>query len=262
MKMTGVLLVSLAVLVTATTLLAENYKVGPGDVLKITVYDNPDLETIARVNSDGDILFPLIGEVKVLAKTTSQIAGLISGKLADGYIVNPQVTVFIKEFKSKKVVIVGQAERPGIHELSGPTTLLELISKAEGLKKNAGDKIIIKRMAANGTERIITIDRKRLMEEGDPALNITLMDGDNIYIPKAGYYYVTGQVKRPNSYVFEKDLTVMKAIAMAGGFTDIADKDSIKIIRKKNGKEMVLEDVSMHFEILPDDIIVVPESFF
>ena len=243
---------------------AENYRVGAGDVLKISVYDNPDLETVARVNSDGNILFPLIGEVKVTGKTTSQIARIISDKLADGYIINPQVSVFIQEFKSKRVVIVGQVEKPGMHELSGPTTLLELISKAEGLKKDAGSKIIIKRKSQGekGGEKIITIDRKKLMEDGDPALNIMLMEGDNIYVPKAGYFYVTGQVKKPNSYLYEKDMTVMKAIAMAGGFTDIAAKDSVTIIRKVKGKEIEMEDIPMNAKILPDDVIVVPESFF
>ena len=100
------------------------------------------------------------------------------------------------------------------------------------------------------------------MEEGDPSLNILLQDGDNIYVPKAGYFYVTGEVEKPNSYLYEKDMTVMKAIAMAGGFTDIASKGGVYIIRKKDGKETKIEDVSMHEKILPDDIIVVPESFF
>jgi polysaccharide export outer membrane protein len=242
---------------------ADNYRVGGGDVLKITVYDNPDLDTVARVNSDGNIIFPLIGEVHVSGETTSGIARAIAGKLADGYIINPQVSVFIQEFKSKKVVIVGQVEKPGMHELSGPTTLLELISKAEGLKKNAGGKIIIKRKGEGKNEKkIISIDLKQLMEEGDPSLNILLQDGDNIYVPKAGYFYVTGEVEKPNSYLYEKDMTVMKAIAMAGGFTDIASKGGVYIIRKKDGKETKIEDVSMHEKILPDDIIVVPESFF
>lgn len=243
---------------------AGNYVAGAGDVLQIKVYDNPDLDTIARINSDGKILFPLIGEVSVTGKATSEIARIIADKLADGYIVNPQVSVFIKEFKSKKVVIIGQVEKPGMFEQSGPTTLLELISKAEGLKKNAGGKIIIKRGKKNGkkNEEIISIDIKELMEEGDPALNIALMDGDNVYVPKAGCFYVTGEVEKPNSYLYEKDMTVMKAIAMAGGFTDIADKDGVSIIRKKDGKEKKLKDVSMHEKVLPDDIIVVSESFF
>ncbi len=240
---------------------SQDYRVGEGDVLKITVYEHQDLTTVARVSGDGKILFPLIGEVKVEGLTTSEIAKKIASLLADGYIVNPQVTVFIQEYRSQKAIIMGEVNEPGLYELQGDTSFLELISKAGGLTKEAGDKAIIKRKKGNETS-VITIDLKRLVEEGDTSLDINIVDGDSIYIPKTGVFYVTGEVKKPDAYKYEKGTTVIKAITMAGGFTDKAAAGRVKIIRKIDGKEIVLEKVKMDEVVLPDDVIVVPESFF
>lgn len=244
--------------------LAQDYVVGEGDVLKITVYDHDDLTTIARVSGEGFITFPLIGEVDVKGLTLQQISQKISNLLADGYIVNPQVNIFIQEFRSKKAFIMGEVNKPGLYVLPGQTTLLALLSEAGGLTKNAGDKAIIKRKnnPSDKEESVITVDLKKLIEKGDTTLDIQIMEGDSIYITKAGLFYVTGEVKKPDAYKYEEGTTVIKAITMGGGFTDKAARGRVKIIRKINGKEEVLEKVKMDEPIMPDDVIVVPESFF
>jgi polysaccharide export outer membrane protein len=244
--------------------MAQDYAVGEEDILKITVYDHPDLTTTARVSGEGVIAFPLIGNLKVSGLTTSQISQKIVELLADGYIVDPQVSVFIEEYKSKKTTFLGQVVKPGIYALSGSTTFLELLSKAGGLTKDAGEKAVINRRSniAGKKESVITIDLKRLVEDGDASLNITIMDGDYIYVPKAGVFYITGEVKKPDAYKFEDGETVFKAISAAGGFTENASTGRVKIIRKVDGKEKVIEKAGMNERVLPDDIIVVPESFF
>ena len=113
--------------------LAEDYIIGPGDVLRVTVYDNNDLETVTRVSDTGAIILPLLGQVKVNELSISQASNKIANLYSDGYIVNPQVSIFVQEFRSKKVIVLGQVNRPGLIELSGPTTFLELLSKAGGL---------------------------------------------------------------------------------------------------------------------------------
>ncbi len=243
---------------------AQDYIVGEGDVLRITVYNHPDLTTIARVTGEGEILFPLIGSVKVGDLTLSSVVEKISVRLADGYIIEPQVSVFIEEYRSKKVVLMGQVEKPGLYILDGRTTFMELLSKAGGLTKNAGDSAVIKRKEnpLDASEKKIAIDLKRLVEKGDMSLDVPVMDGDSIYIIKAGLFYVTGEIRKPDSYKYEEGLTIVKAITMAGGFTDKAATGKVKIIRKLNGKEEVLERVKMDEQVLPDDVIVVPESFF
>lgn len=242
-------------------LYGQDYIVGERDVLRITVYDNPDLTTVARVSGEGTILFPLIGEVKVSGLTIPQIAKKIADLLSDGYIVNPQVIVFIEEFRSKKVTIIGEVSKPGLYELPGQTTLLELLSKAGGLTKDSGDRAIVKRKSSQG-EQTLSVNLRQLIEKGDTSIDVILQDGDSIYIPKAGFFYVTGEVKKPDAYKFEEGTTVIKAVTMAGGFTDKAATKRIKIKRKEDGKEVLLERVGFDDLIKPDDVIIVPESFF
>jgi polysaccharide export outer membrane protein len=254
-------------MVSVTTVCAENiqYLLGDGDVVKITVYDHVDLETTVRINSNGTFLFPLIGEVDVDGKTVSQVSEKLAAMLADGYIINPQVTVFIEEFRSKKAIIMGQIEKPGLYELRGSTTLLELISKAGGLKKEAGTKVMIKRniAGAKGAKgAVVTVDLTKLIEEGDTSLDVPIWDKDNVFVSKSGTFFVTGEVEKPDVYNFEPGTTVIKAITLAGGFTPIASQGKVRLIRVIDGVESLLEKAPMHTLIMPDDVIVVPESFF
>ena len=145
---------------------AAEYRIGPGDVLNITVYDNDDLETMVRVGADGKIIFPLLGQVEVKDLSISQVSDKITQLLADGYLVNPQVNVFVKEFRSKKVVVLGRVRSPGLVELSGPISFLELVSKAGGLEKDAGDTATIKRKKED-QDTVIVVDLLSLLEGGD-----------------------------------------------------------------------------------------------
>ncbi len=251
----------LALMIFPSFLFSQDYIVGERDVLKITVYDNPDLTTVARVSGEGTISFPLVGEVKVEGLTIQQIAVRLGELLANGYIVNPQVIVFIEEFRSKKATVIGEVLKPGLYELPGQTTFLELLSRSGGLTKDAGDKAIVKRKTTQG-EQSVTIDLRRLIEKGDTSIDLSLQDGDSIYIPKAGFFYVTGEVKKPDAYKFEEGTTVIKAVTMAGGFTDKAAQKRIKIKRKEDGRERTLEKVGLDDLVRLDDVIMVPESFF
>ncbi|HWR58200.1 MAG TPA: SLBB domain-containing protein [Thermodesulfovibrionales bacterium] len=253
--------VILLVLLFPAFAFSQDYAVGERDVLRITVYDNPDLSTVARVSGEGTIPFPLLGEVQVAGMTIPQISKKISGLLAEGYLVNPQVIIYIEEFRSKKTTIIGEISKPGLYELPGKTTLLELLSNAGGLTKDAGDKAIVKRKAPQG-EQTINVDLRRLIEKGDTSIDVALQDGDSIYVPKAGFFYVTGEVKKPDAYRFEEGTTVIKAITMAGGFTDKAAESRVKIKRRENGKENTIEKVKHDELVRSDDIIMVPESLF
>jgi len=244
---------------------AQEYLVGNGDVLKITVYDNDDLKTVVRVSGEGSIVVPLLGKIQIRNLTIPQISEKMAHLFADGYLKNPQVNVFIEEYRAQKVVILGQVNRPGLYELRGPTTFLELISKAGGLTTDVGDKVIIKRKPVKPQQRdqtVITLNLTNLIEKGDISQNILIIDGDNIYLNKAGYFYVTGEVKKPNAYKYREETTVIKAIAMAGGFSGKASKNKVKIYREVNNKKGIIENVKPDDPILENDVIVVPESFF
>lgn len=244
--------------------LAQDYVIGKGDILKITVYGHPDLATIARVSGDGLITMPLIDSVNVSGLTTAQVSQRVTELLADGYIVDPHVSVFVEEFNSKKTIIMGQVNKPGVYSLNGNTTLFELLSKAGGLTKDAGEKAIVKRKASapRPPESTITIDLRKLLDEGDTSSNILMADGDSVYVAKAEVFYVTGEVKKPEAYKYEEGTTVMKAATIAGGFTDKASPGRIKIIRKVRGKETIIERADADEPVRPDDIVIVPESFW
>ncbi|MDY6823469.1 MAG: SLBB domain-containing protein [Thermodesulfobacteriota bacterium] len=255
----------------------ENYIIGSGDTFRIEVYDHPDLETTVQVDGEGRIRFPLIGEIQASEKSVSDLSELIEQKLADGYIINPQVSIIITEYRSRKATILGQVNKPALYELRGRTTLLELISKAEGLTKEAGTYAYVKRKPGNGenvnpergvlpgddNERVIQIDLNALVEGGDTTQNILIKDGDSVFIPEMKKVYVTGEVKRSGAYAWEEGLTVIRAITNAAGFTDKASSTNIKIIRtRESGQKVTLEKVKMDTLVAPEDVIVVPESFF
>lgn len=243
--------------------LAAEYTVGDGDVLAINVYENADLSTTVRVSANDTIRVPLIGEVNVKNLTVSQVAAKIEKLLADGYLVRPQVDVFIKEHRSKKAIILGQIKNPGLYELRGGTTLLEFISTAGGVTAEVGNTATIKRKTkAAGEEDQIVVDLESLIKMGQTSLNVSIRDGDSVYISKADVYYVSGEVTKPGSFKLEADVTVIKAITVAGGFSKIAAKGKVRIIRIIDGQKREMENVKMDEPVLPNDVIVVPESFF
>jgi polysaccharide export outer membrane protein len=249
---------------------AQEYVIGGGDLLKITVYDNPDLTTETRVSNDGKITFPLIGEVQANGSTAIELEKKIAHLLEDGYIVKPQVSVFIEEYKSKKVSVLGEVAKPGLVVLRGAYSLMEAISDAGGITPNAGDILVIQRKISRGSGKSdaaekedvsITVDMRKLFEEGDVTANVPVVDGDSIYVPKAAFVYVYGEVKNPGAYKITTGLTVLKSITLAGGFTPKSSEGRTKIIRKTEKGETTVK-AKMDEVVLPDDIVFVPESIF
>lgn len=237
------------------------YLVGPGDVLSIVVYDNDDLKAKVRVSSNGTIVVPLLGAVNVNRLPITAITEKLTGLFANGYIVNPQVNVFVDEFRSRKVVVLGNVRNPGIIELSGPTTFLELISKAGGFDKDAGASATIKRKVGE-KDTVIPINITSLVKGGDLGQNIQINDEDTVYISGAGMCYVTGEVGTPGTYPCGDGTTVLKLVALAKGFNGKASKSSVSIIRMEGDKKNVMKDVSLDTSVIENDVIVVPESFF
>ncbi len=240
---------------------ADDYLVGSGDVLKIDVYDNADLETTVRVTNNGTIVMPLLGQVKVGGMRLSDVTDKLTELLEDGYLINPQVNIFIEDFRSKKAVILGHVNKPGLIELRGNTTFLEIVSHAGGFKEEAGDTATIKRIFHDKKE-VIVVNIKSIVEGGDLSQNIPILDGDTIFVSKSGMCYVTGEVDDPDAYPCNSDTTVLKLIAKAGGFTGKASKSKVRIVRLIDGEKTILKGVGLHSEVKANDIIVVPESFF
>lgn len=242
---------------------AQDYMLGEGDVLTVTVYGQPDLKSVVRISGDGMITLPLIGQVQAAGQTINALSSAIETLLADGYLVDPQVTIFIDEFRSLKATILGGVRSPGLYELKGQTSLLELISRAGGLVENAANEAIIQRNRYDPEEKeVITVDLNDLMKKGQMRLDLIILNGDHIFIPQKRVFYVTGEVARPNAYGFEEGITVIQALTKAGGFSAKAAPGRISIIRTVDGNEQLLKSVNMNDRVYPDDVIVVPESYF
>lgn len=244
----------------------QEYRIGEGDLLKITVYDNPDLDTVTRVSGEGRITFPLVGDIDVNGMTTAQAQREIGERLKEGYIKKPEVSVFIQEYKSKKVTTLGEFIKPGLIELRGNATLMEVISNAGGVTANAGDTLVIKRKIlkpglAPSVDETVTVPLTEFLEGRVSGEQVMVADGDSIYVPRAAFVFVSGAVRTPGIYKITQGLTVLKAITLAGGFTQRAAKGKVTVIRKTEVGERSyparLEDL-----VQSDDVVVVPESIF
>ncbi len=257
-----------------------DYTVGGYDVLSITVYEEQDLSREAvRVSGDGYISFPLIGRLKVDRLTTSEIEEMISLRLAkEQYLLDAHVSVMVTGYNSKRFLVLGAAKNPGSYSLRARERVLDAISKAGGIDlEQAGKKGMIIRTEHPNTEQerkiVINLDLQGLLKGSDQISNIFLAEKDTLFIPKAEHFYIIGQVQRPGSYpLAEKDISLVEAISTAGGFTQIAARNRTRIIRVENGVEKIIEvrvdaitgagKKIQDVLIQPDDVIVVPESFF
>jgi polysaccharide export outer membrane protein len=240
-----------------------DYIIGSKDVLEIKVYEQPDLYQTVRVSEEGNINLVLIGEVKAAGYTGDELNKILTEKYRE-YIYHPQVSVFIKEYHSKEIYVLGEVRKPGLYHLTGRATLLELISQAGGLTEKGGENLTVIRGGRQGEEAVtISVDLDRILSGGTTEENVVVMDGDTIYVPQANYFFIFGEVNKPGSYKLEKNLkiTVLKAITLAGGFTDRASKGRIKITREEDGKGNTFK-APLDTEVKPHDIIIVPESFF
>jgi len=248
------------------------YKVGHDDVLTIQVYDNPDLTGDFTVSTDGKIVFPLLGQIKVAGLDEMEIQEMLTEKLGRDYLYNPVVSVTIKLFRSKVVYILGNIGKPGIYYLERPTRLFDLLSKAEGLSKDIGQqqngqRIRIMREALMDSTGRYPIEKEtsffisfyQFLIEGKRELNIYLREGDVIYLPGQQLVYVVGEVKKPGSFPYEEGMTVLKAITLAGGSNGTSAVRSTVITRIENNKELKIK-VTMSDLLKPDDIISVPIS--
>jgi polysaccharide export outer membrane protein len=159
-------------------------------------------------------------------------------------------------------VVLGNVRTPGLIELSGPTNFLELVSKAGGLEKDAGDTATIQRKNGAAAPTVIVIGLLALIEMGDLSQNVQITDGDTVFISKAGMCFITGEVKSPGTYSCGDGTTVLRLVALAGGFTGKASKSSISVVRIVNNEKKVYKDVDLYTALQDNDVVVVPESFF
>lgn len=253
----------------------SDYRIGKQDLLEIKVFDLDELNQTVRVADDGSITVPLLGRLSVAGLSKGDLEALLARLLEERYIRDPQVTIFVKEYESKKIAVSGAVRKPGTYEMLGEKTLLEMISIAGGLDRDLGREIIIFRRDGDGTTRRISVDLDRLVYDADPELNVTVEPSDIIYIPtvETVRIFVSGAVKNPNLYEIPRaePITVLRAITLAGGTTDRASERRVQVIRTDAAGARVTIPVDLRKikkgklddpVLQKDDLVLVPEAFF
>jgi polysaccharide biosynthesis/export protein len=221
---------------------ANDYRIGPKDLLEIAIFELPELNKTVRVAEDGSITLTLLGRVEVAGMTAQELEKNLAAILDKQYTKAAHVTVFIREYQ--KVSVLGAVGRPGMYELVGPTNLLTIIAQAGGLTPLAMKELFIYRTESDGQQTRLVINLERLMASGDPALNVELRPKDVITVPmdQTLNVFVTGEVNAPGvvSYLRSKKITLLQAIAQAGGTTEWAKKSKVVIKRTdpRTGKEI------------------------
>jgi polysaccharide export outer membrane protein len=241
-------------------------KLGAGDLIEINVYNVPELTSKVRVSNSGEVYLPLIDYVHVEGLSQEEAQGVIEKRLADGgFVRNPHVTIFVDEASSQGVVVLGEVTKPGIYPNTADHKLYEMISQAGGFTQNASRKIAILR---KGENQPIRLDLPRNLAD-DLKANIEIMPGDTITIPRAPIIYVVGDVGRPSGLLVDNgSLTVLQALALAGGTNHTAKLGGARIIRKgPNGMfetkveiKKMLEAKTPDLALQADDILFVPVS--
>jgi len=255
---------------------AIDYKIGPGDVLEIGVFQwelSEETKTLdARVSEEGTVSLPLVGDLGVKGKTVRDVKVMIEKALKAGeYIKAPRVSVVIKEFRSKRVSLVGAVKDPGTYTLrSNVTQLLDVLSLAGGLAETAGQHLYVVRSRSAGEDvgKVITIDLHDLLVAGRLELNVVLSDGDVVSVPLAQKFFVYGYVRNPGAYDLKRRTTVLESIAIAGGLDRPMASPTYCILRRgKDNSEMELDLVEIaegaepdHY-LLPNDTVEVRQTF-
>ena len=263
--------------------LYRDYKIGPEDLLEISVFEEEKLNKTVRVSSQGNISLPLLGILRVKGLTANELEKEIRDLLAEKYLQDPHVGVFIKEYRSQRISVIGAVEKPGIFEVTGQKTVLDILSMGGGLKEDAGQLLFLIRPprledeAAKGSKEIgetiprtFVIDLEELLVRGDLSLNLPLAHGDVVNVPVSGKIFVGGEVKSPGGFPLKgKRMTVSQAIAMAGGLIPESDGAETKIFRYSGRgaeREILSADVyaiqkgqSDDPYLKENDIIIVPK---
>jgi polysaccharide biosynthesis/export protein len=266
--------VLLSVATVARAQSAGGYRIGPKDLIEIRVFEVPELNVERRVSEEGTVNLPLIGDVPASGLTDVELAARLKALLESKYVQHASVSVQVREFRSRPISVLGAVKQPGNLPFSGRWTLLSAISAAGGLTEDHGDKIYVLRRADNGLSDEVSVSVDDLMERADPDANLPIFANDIINVPAKVEVTVfcLGEVAKPGAVVFlsNERITLLTAIARAGGLTDRAS-NKIQIKRRDRSGRDVEKEVNYKrivagkepdFELKSGDVVIVKESFF
>lgn len=252
-----------AFLLLASTATAADYRLGSGDVVKITVFDHPELKLDTRVDEEGQINFPLVGAVPVAGETAATAQKRIAGALEKGgFLKNAQVNLIVEKYRSQQVSVLGQVKNPGKYALEAPSTVTDLVAEAGGISLNGSDSIILIRRQASGQPQQVEIDTRAIYHDKQFAQDQQVRNGDVIFVPRAPVFYIYGEVHKPGAFRLERNMTVMQAVSVGGGITPRGTPRGIQIRRLSDDGKAVSARAALGDVIRSDDVVYVKESLF
>ncbi len=235
---------------------------GPGDSVAIQVYEQPDLAATVYVGDDGAIPVGLVGAVQVGGLSPSEAAHKVERALRDGkFLVDPHVSITVIQSRSERVTVLGAVNKPGQFAIDSGTSVFDLLAEAGGTTENSADVIFVVHRDGAGNVTRVPVSLKSLGSGSEP---VPVRAGDSVYVPRAEQFSVLGEVKAPNTYRLEPGMTVMEAIARAGGITDRGTTRRIQIVRRspQDKNQFITLKAKMTDTVQADDVIKVRQSLF
>lgn len=252
-----------ALLLAAPTWSADNdYRMGTGDVLRITVYGQPDLATEARVGASGNISFPLIGDVKLAGITPAQGEAEIAQRLSKGgFILEPFVSLNVVQYRSQQISVLGRVNRPGKFTLEKVSRISDVLALAGGISGDGADTVTLMR-TRDGKPEYREIDVIALFKPGGEDSNVLVQDGDIINVARQPVFYIYGEVQRPGTFRLEQNMNLVQALSLGGGVTTRGTQKGIRILRRDANGGMQELEAKLADPVKKDDVIYVKESLF
>jgi polysaccharide export outer membrane protein len=225
----------------------QDYILNEGDLIQVSVFEAPELNTEVRIGARGFVTLPLLGSVEVKGLTTVNAEQLIEDLYREKYLQDPHVSIFVKERFGGKITVLGSVEESGSFDYPARQRLLDALALAGGLSETAGRTVQIRRKGEN-PERPDTylVDLDQLIEEGHSELNLEILPGDVIFVPEARMVYVDGAVREPGAYPIRREMTVQQAIVEAGGLRTTASEGNIKLVRYMPGGSREVVQLSLN----------------
>lgn len=238
-------------------------QLGAGDSVTIQVYGQPDMGATVYVSDDGTIPVYLAGPVPVAGLSPAQASLRIEKALRDGkYLVDPHVTLIVSQSRSQRVSVLGQVGTPGRYPIESNTSIFDLLAQSGGVTENGADVVFLLRPDKDGKETRYPINLKQMVSGAAPTQTERLRGGDTVFVPRADQFYIYGEVTAPGKYKVEPGMTVVQAIARAGGVTLRGSQRRVEVKRHKPDGSYATSKAKLGEAVQPDDVIRVKESIF
>jgi polysaccharide export outer membrane protein len=243
--------------------LVTEHPLDDGDLVRVIVLNNPKLNAAARIDRTGVIAFPLIGPVAVRGMSAKRAAATIAEELkAGGFIANPRVNLVVERDRAPAVSVLGEVKKPGRYEMKNSTdddakTVSGLVEKAGGLTRHAAGYITLIRQGASGPLNY-RIDLAAL-QRGESTQNFHVAEGDVLFVPRTPVFYIYGDVQRPGVFPLERDMTLMRALAV-GGMKQRASQGGIEIRRRSSDGKLHATRAKLGDSLRPEDVVYVKAS--